>query len=88
MCLMHYQAYSFPCTHIGGAPMINLLSHGYLIYHIFDAMFQPHCHQCTKKGEIESASGTCTMFCVMTMWLVELISVAKVYPRIFVPSAS
>ena len=86
MCLMHNQAYLFSCTYIGGAPMIN-----YCRMAIFlDVSFMPCPNHVVinapKRGRLKVQVSLKLYFGVMTMWLVELISVAIVYLRILVPS--
>ena len=69
--------------------MIIPLSHGYSIIYIFSMSCSNHVViNAPKRGDLKCKVALKLYFGVMTMWLVEQISVAKVYLRILVPSVS
>ena len=87
MCLMHSQAFLYPGTHIAGA---NLIIHYLLAIQIFISPMPCSNHvviNAPKRRRLKVLVALMLYFGVMTMWLVELILVTKVYLRILVPSA-
>ena len=69
--------------------MVIPLFHGYSIIYIFSMSCSNHVViNAPKRGRLKVQVALILYFGVMTMWLVELISVIKVYLRILVPSAS
>ena len=88
MWLMHSQAFFLSRHTYRGSYHDHYLSHGYSIFLSSMPCSNHVVINAPKRGRLKVQVALILYFGVMTMWLVELISVTKVYLRILVPSAS